>query len=120
MVSAGEVAATRAGMMKGGTADCLEMTVSSGGNGLVRVQTTVPSSGASRVSVISKMSCPPESRSPHRSSDATTSAPVTGAPSWNVRPSRRVKVYTVPSSETAQSAIWGWGSKFSSTAVSTS
>jgi hypothetical protein len=36
---------------------------------------------------------PMASRLPQRASEATTSSPVTGLPSWNSRPSRSVKLH---------------------------
>ena len=78
--------------MKGGRADCLDSTSSIGTKGSVRVQMIVLSSVASRLAVRSMMTCPPASFCPHRSSEATASAAVTGAPSWKVSPSRSVKV----------------------------
>jgi hypothetical protein len=44
----------------------------------------------------------------NRSTDATTSAAVTGLPSWNLTPLRRWKVYVLPSVLVVQrSASWG-------------
>ena len=92
MFSSTEVAATRAGMMNGGRADCLESTSSIGTNGSFSVQVMVLSSVAVRLAVLSMMIWPPASFLAQRSSEATASAAVTGAPSWNLSPSRRVKV----------------------------
>ncbi|CFT96229.1 Uncharacterised protein [Bordetella pertussis] len=92
MASLDGVLATRLGMMNGGTVDCLPRVSSIGPNGLLSFQVIVRASVAARLSVWSKMCWPPVSRSPQRLSEATTSAAVTGAPSWNHRFSRSVKV----------------------------
>ncbi len=61
------------------------------------------------------------SRAPQRLSEAMTSSEVTGAPSWNLSPSRSVKVQVFLSSEVSQlSTICGCGFMFSSIANSVS
>ena len=57
-----------------------------------------------------------ESRADQRVRLATTSLASTGAPSWNFRPARSLKVQVRPSLETSSpSTIWRCGCSFSST-----
>ena len=64
---------------------------------------------------------PSESRTAQRFSEATTSSLVTGCPSWNSSPSRRVKVQVSLSSDIVQlSTICGLICSLSSSANSVS
>jgi hypothetical protein len=64
--------------------------------------TKVFASGASQDAVLCASTPPKVSRLAQRFSEATTSALVTGLPSWNSRPSRSLKVQVSESFETPQ------------------
>ena len=60
---------------------------------------------------------PTASRAPQRRSEATQSSAVTGWPSWNLRPSRKVNEYFMWSRLAVHlSTIWGWSLRSPSSA----
>ena len=96
--SLGSVAASRAGMMNDGLAEGLPSASSTRPNGVSRSMVNVfASTGAILLTaaIISRPSA--ESRAPQRLSEATQSSAVTGVPSWNLSPSRRVNEYFMAS-----------------------
>lgn len=83
--------------------------------------TKVRASVASRPAVYSPSLPPMVSRAIQRRSEAMTSRVVTGWPSWNFSPGRRVKVQARPSGEVEKlSSISGFGWRCSSQAKSVS
>jgi hypothetical protein len=110
------VAATRAGITY--------MLVSANGsraNGFFRRNTMVRSSAADISSVAASRVWPMLLRWPQRRMEAMQSAARTGSPSWNHRPSRRVRRQPRPSSDTTWPAtICGCGSRPSSRPYSVS
>ena len=92
MLAVAGVDAMRAGMMKGTFELGLPSASSTRPQGSFSVRRTVFGSTATSSAVRAASCWPRPSRSPQRFSDATTSAEVTAAPSWNFRPSRSVKV----------------------------
>jgi hypothetical protein len=87
----GGVSATRLGMMKGTLEEGLPSASSTKPAGSFSVMRKPSLPVASILSTKVSSAPPIESRLPQRSSEATTSSPVTGAPSWNCRPVRSVK-----------------------------
>ena len=87
------VLAMRSGMMNGTFDDGFASASSTSGNGFLSLSVNVLSSMAFHDSVDSAIFCPSASRFDHRSIDAMQSAERTGAPSWNLSPSRSVNVY---------------------------
>ncbi|MNV67118.1 hypothetical protein D3C71_1599050 [compost metagenome] len=113
--------AMRLGMMKGtGEAGLARASISMP-NGCFRWNTTVLASGLSRLRVTAIRRRPSTSRSAQRLSDATTSSPVTGEPSWNLRLGRSVSVTVRRSGLSCQlCTISGWDLPWASKANSVS
>jgi hypothetical protein len=95
--SSGGVAASRAGMMNGTLLDGLPSASSTMPNGSFSSSTKLFLSVACSLPVAASISLPSGSFLPQRSSEATQSSAVTGAPSWKRRPSRRVNAYFMAS-----------------------
>ena len=66
--------------------------ISTKGNGVLNTIFTVSAPSASKEASAASMRRPSASRFIQRRIDGTTSAPVTGWPSWNLRPGRSLKV----------------------------
>ena len=119
--SLGSVAATRAGMMNAGLADGLPMASSTRPNGVSSSMTKVLRSTGAIFDSEAISSRPSASLAPQRLSEATQSSAVTGAPSWNLSPSRSVNEYFIESLLTVcLSTICGCSFRFSSSAKSVS
>ena len=105
----GSVAARRSGTITG--CGCtFERKCASSGNGLLRRQTSVRSSGVSIAATRGLIVSLTASRLSQRRSEATQSRASTGVPSWNTKPSRRRMVQRRPSlSMTWPSTICGCG-----------
>src|SRR5450432_939135 len=86
------VLAMRSGMMNGTFDDGFASASSASGNGRLSLRVNVLSLTAFHDSVTSAIFWPSASRFAHLSTDAMQSAERTGWPSWNLRPSRSVKV----------------------------
>ena len=86
------VFATRSGMMKGTFDEGFPRASSVSGNGVFSFRRNVLSFTAVHDSMDSASFCPRASRLAQRSMEAMQSAERTGAPSWNLSPSRRVNV----------------------------
>ncbi|TMG87441.1 MAG: hypothetical protein E6H74_01340 [Betaproteobacteria bacterium] len=86
------VLAMRSGMMKGTLDEGFASASSARGKGFLSLSVKVLSSMAFHDSVDSAIFCPSASRFDHLSIDAMQSAERTGVPSWNLSPSRSVKV----------------------------
>ncbi len=82
----------RSGMMNGTFDEGFASASRVSGNGLFSFRRKVLSSTAVQDSVASASFWPSASRLDQRSIEAMTSAERTGAPSWNLSPSRSVKV----------------------------
>ena len=90
----------RAGMMNGPGAFGLPSTDSISGNGLLRVMLKAFAPSSAMTAPAPSSMRPRLSTGAHRFNDAMQSADVTGASSWNFRPSRKVKCQCSPSFET--------------------
>ena len=92
MASVAGVWAMRLGMMKGTGEPGLPRVSSTSPNGCLSTMRKRSADGLSIVWVAAASRLPMGSRCSQRASEATTSSPVTGVPSWNFRPGRSVKV----------------------------
>ncbi len=97
--SVGDVAAMRAGMMNGTFDEGLPSASSTMPHFSFSTRRKVFASTASYLSMNFASTPPIASRALQRFNDAITSSLVTGLPSWNSRPSRKVKVHCRPSDE---------------------
>jgi hypothetical protein len=86
------VFAMRSGMMNGTLDEGFPSASSTSGNGFFSLSVNVLSLTAVHEAVASPSFCPSASRFDQRSIDAMQSAERTGAPSWNLSPSRSVNV----------------------------
>ena len=82
----------RSGMMKGTLLESLPIASRSSGNGFLSTIEKVLSSAAFISPTVWAIAWPRPSRFIQRASEAMQSAERTGVPSWNLRPSRKVKV----------------------------
>ncbi|MNT03359.1 hypothetical protein D3C72_1378890 [compost metagenome] len=95
-------------MMNGGMPDGLDKASSTRPKGSLSVSVKLLSPVAANSAPAAIMAWPSVSFFAQRCSDAMQSSAVTGVPSLNFRPGRRVKVQLLPSSDVVQvSTIWG-------------
>ncbi|MDT4838695.1 hypothetical protein FQZ97_724580 [compost metagenome] len=115
-LSAG-VSATRLGMMNGTSGLGLPSASSTTPKGCLNVMRKPLGPSAAMLSIASYIFWPSVSRLAQRASEAITSWEVTGAPSWNFRPGRSVKLHTLLSALALYlSTICGLMTPFSSIA----
>ncbi|KAG0911251.1 hypothetical protein G6F32_016776 [Rhizopus arrhizus] len=94
--------------MKGGMPDGLDSASSTRPKGSLSVRVNVLSPVAANSAPAAIIAWPRVSFLAQRCSDAMQSSAVTGEPSLNFRPGRKVKVHVLPSSDEVQvSTIWG-------------
>ena len=111
----GSVIASRSGMIGQMFPAVLASASGSSGNGRIRRNTMLRSSGADTSAVAAISADPNASRTAQRRTLATQSRASTGVPSWNRSPSRSVSRHSNPSaSTTCPATICGRATKDSS------